>query len=620
MNDTDSFRLILDSYLDKKNGFVFGTNVAGAEYDGQVTNEGTSSFGSGYGAFNLNWDTSWEVATRVHDKGWSLEMAIPFRSLRFSSDEVQNWGINFQRNIRRNNETAYWAPLSRQHNLYRVSEAGLLKGVEVPALKNLRMTPYLLGKRSTGGAINSITDYEAGFDLKYSLTQALTLDVTYNTDFAQVEADALQVNLDRFSLFLPEQRPFFLENAGLFRVGVPSTTELFFSRRIGIGPGGVAIPIEAGARLSGKVNAATSVGLLHMRADAVAGVAPRNDFTVARVNHELSGRSTLGAIFVNRQGDGSILGSKSQDYNRTYGIDGRWGISNDLTLSGFVAMTDTPGWNGRDHALRVRLDYNSEEWTSRAQYHEVGDAFNPEVGFLRRRDYRHLELFTMRRIRPDNLFGLHEIRPHIAVRTHHNFDGYYESGYAHIDTHWEWKSGMEVHTGVNLVHEGVQVPFDIVPGKTVQVGDYRDEELALVFWTNQGAPLSFSITSKIGGFFGGDRVQAIPTVRYRIGEVFNAKLSWQHNNIDLPGPGGEFDIDLASLSMAYNFSPKTSLQLLLQYNRRNDLLATNLRFAWLTTADAGLYLVYNEVDDGRIPGKPRREIILKYSHMFDLLR
>jgi len=220
LDDSDSFQIFLDSFLDRQNGFVFGTNPAGIEYDAQVTREGSESFGSGGGGFNLNWDTTWAVKARISEIGWSAEMAIPFKSLRYGTGDVQSWGINFQRNIERNNETAYWASLPRQRRLYRASEAGTVEGIKVPPQKNLQFTPYLLGLASRGGEISG-TDYdnELGFDLKYSITPSLTLDATYNTDFAQVEADAFQVNLDRFSLFLPEQRPFFLENAGQFAVG-----------------------------------------------------------------------------------------------------------------------------------------------------------------------------------------------------------------------------------------------------------------------------------------------------------------------------------------------------------------------------------------------------------------
>ena len=621
LDNTDSFQIIIDSFGDKQNGFVFGTNPTGIEYDGQVTKGGTGAFGSGGGGFNLNWDTSWEVKTEVSDIGWSLEMAIPFRSLRYGAGELQTWGINIQRNIRGNNEIVYWAPLGIQHNLYRISDAGSIEGIRVPAQRNLKFVPYGLAKEIKGGNLPDESEEEFGFDIKYSITPSLTLDVTYNTDFAQVEVDEFQINLDRFNLFLPEQRPFFLENADQFSVGVPGSIELFFSRRIGIGPGGVPIPILGGVRLSGKIGNSTNVGFLQMRSEKVAGVSPENDFTVARVSQEFANRSSVGAIFINRKGDGSLMDDDDDDYNRTFGVDGRLGIGANGELSGFIAKSETPGLSGRDHAFRIRGDYNSEAWTSRVLYTEVGGDFNPEVGFLTRRDYRSLELFALRRYRPENWAGILELRPHIAYRTFRNFDGFHVTSFVHADNHWEWKSGLEIHTGVNFFHEGVQEPFEIVDGIEVPAGEYDDHEVALVLITDQSAPLSLRLTTRVGGIFGGDRVAYEPTIRYRIGKAFTSEISWNHNDIDL-GPGKEFKVDLARLRLTYSFSPKISIQALVQYNKRDDLLATNLRFAWLVSADTGLYIVYNEIDDNSVTGfsTPRKEFIVKYSHLFDLLR
>ena len=258
MNDADSFQIVLDTFSDRQNGFVFGTTPAGQEYDGQVINEGggRSLFGGGGGGgfsrgsgggFNLNWDGAWQVRTQISEVGWSAEFAIPFRTVRYPAREDQSWGVNFQRNIRRRNETAYWAPLPRQYNLYRVSMAGQLAGVNAPIgfTGNLQLTPYVVGEvvsRDAAPDQAQLALGDFGGDLKYSVTSGLTLDATYNTDFAQVEVDDQQINLDRFNLFFPEKRPFFLENAGAFtvsNVGPASgmnlgQTELFFSRRIGI--------------------------------------------------------------------------------------------------------------------------------------------------------------------------------------------------------------------------------------------------------------------------------------------------------------------------------------------------------------------------------------------------
>ena len=621
LNDTDSFRVIIDGVLDRQNGLIFGTNPAGMEYDAQVVKEGASgAFGGG--GFNLNWDASWSVKARISDIGWSAEMRIPFKTLRYGKGEKQVWGINFQRNIRRNNEIAYWAPLSRQRNLNRVSEAGTVEGIVPPSTRNLKFTPYGLAKGRRGGEIDgSETNTEFGFDAKYSITPSLTLDVTYNTDFAQVEADEQQVNLDRFNLFFPEKRPFFLENADQFSVGNNGEAELFFSRRIGIGDDGEIIPIDGGVRVSGKIGANTNVGFLYMASEAVEDIAPGNQFTVVRVNQELGKRSSIGAIFVERNGDGSHLVDEPDDKNRTYGLDGRLGIGENTMIYGWAAKTDTPGLDGDDHAYALKADYDSAKWFNSIGYSEVGDNFNPEVGFLTRKGYRKGSAMVLRRIRPDDLWGLLEIRPHVSYSGYWDFDDFQETGFLHMDVHWEWKNGYEFHTGYNVFTDGIKEPFDIIDGVTIQPGTYDESEAQFYFTTDQSAPLSFGLRTTIGGKFGGDRFLLTPSINYRINDKFSSSLSVNYNSYDLPVPGGDFSVTLSRLRLSYAFTPKILLQALMQYNDHDEVLATNLRFSWLRTANTGLYLVYNEFDE-RAPGAlpTGREIILKYSYMFDVFR
>ena len=621
LNDTDSFRVIIDGVLDRQNGLIFGTNPAGMEYDAQVVKEGAGgAFGGG--GYNLNWDASWSVKARISDIGWSAEMRIPFKTLRYSNGEKQVWGINFQRNIRRNNEIAYWAPLSRQRNLNRVSEAGTIEGIVTPASRNLKFTPYGLASARRGGELDGTeSDVEFGFDAKYSITPSLTLDLTYNTDFAQVEADEQQVNLDRFNLFFPEKRPFFLENADQFVVGNSHEAELFFSRRIGIGEDGEVIPIDGGVRVSGKIGANTNVGFLYMASEAVEDIAPGNQFTVARVNQELGKRSSIGAIFVERNGDGSHLVAEPDDKNRTYGLDGRLGIGENTMFYGWAAKTDTPGLGGDDHAYSLKAEYDSAKWFNSISYTEVGDSFNPEVGFLARDDYRKGSVLTLRRIRPDDLWGLLEIRPHASYTGYWDFDGFQETGFLHMDVHWEWKSGYEFHTGYNIFKDGIKEPFDIIDGVTIQPGTYDESEAQFYFTTDQSAPLSFGLRTTIGGKFGGDRFIFTPSINYRIGDKFSSSLSVNYNSFDLPVPGGDFSVTLSQLRLSYAFTPKILLQALMQYNDHDEVLATNLRFSWLRTANTGLYLVYNEFDE-RMAGAPPtgREVILKYSFMFDVFK
>ena len=635
LDDTDSFQIIIDTYLDKQNGFVFGTNPAGLEYDGQVTNEGQGSgrFGGGGvsrsgsqqqrgsgGGFNVNWDGVWQVGAEISEIGWTAEIAIPFRTLRYPSGDVQTWGLNFQRNIRSRNEQSYWAPLPRQFRLHRLSLAGELQGIEVPPQRNLKLTPYVLGealRRTDDTKTTALGDF--GADLKYSITPSVTLDLTYNTDFAQVEVDDQQVNLDRFNLFFPEKRAFFLENAGLFSVGQPGQLEVFFSRRIGIGESGGQIPILGGGRLSGKVGNNTNVGFLNIQTESVnATGTPSNNFTVARVRQDFQNRSNVGAMFVNRGGTGNLAGER--DYNRSYAVDGRWGIGQAGTVSGFAAQTDTPGLEGDTHAFNMAANYDSERYQLRGGFTEVGPNFNPEVGFYARRGYRRSDASVRTTFRPENPLGILEWFPHASHYTIWNFvTGQQETQYTHLDNGIEWRNGYQVSTGVNLTKEGVLEPFQIFPGVTVPVDTYDHAEAVIRFNTNRGAPLSFTFRATVGGLFGGDRVQMGPEVSMRVGETFNAQLSWSRNDIDLPG--GAFVTNLGSVRLNYSFTTRMFVQALVQYNDRADLWTSNIRFALLSDANTGLFIVYNDTHGlGAVrPTGAGRTLTIKYSQLFDVL-
>ncbi len=638
MTETDSFQIILDTYLDGQNGFVFGTNPAGIEYDGQVTNEGQGSgrFGGGGsgrpsnsrqqrgsgGGFNLNWDGAWQVVARVTDLGWTAEIAIPFRTLRYPRNEVQNWGVNFQRNIRVRNEQAYWSPLPRQYNINRISLAGELQDVEVPAQRNLQLTPYLLGESLYRTQDRrELNRGDLGVDLKYSVTPSMTLDLTYNTDFAQVEVDDQQINLDRFTLFFPEKRPFFLENAGLFSVGQSGAVDIFFSRRIGLADSGEQVPIIGGGRLSGKLGRNTNVGFLNMQTASVgaSGTTGQN-FTVARVRQDLPNRSNIGAMLVNRQATGSLGGNR--DYNRTYAFDGRWGIGDGGTVSGFAAATETPGLSGGDsHAYALNAQHQSEQVRLSLGYTEVAPDFNPEVGFLARQSYRRMNASVFTTLRPDDFMGVHEFRPHVNHNTVFDFEtGRQETQFTHIDNHIEWRNGYEIHTGMNLSREGVFEPFEIFPGIVIPPGTYDHKEAQIAGNTNLGAPVSATINTIIGGLFGGDRVTITPSIAARVGETFNATFEWSYNDLRLPS--GDFTTNLVRLRLSYSFTTRMFFQALVQYNDRADLWSSNLRFGLLSDANTGLFIVYNDIQGlgSEIPTGAGRTLTLKYSRLFDLLR
>lgn len=595
---SDSFTMVLDTFGTGLAGMVFGTNPVGAEYDGQVADEFA----------DWNWSTLWEVRARTHDKGWSAELAIPFQSLRYGTADVQSWRVNFARVLRRNNEIAYWSPVPRQFSMFRLSLAGRIDGIHVPPQRrNLEFTPYVLGRMNRGGNLNAVQhDDDFGFDVKYSITPSLTLDLTYNTDFAQVESDIQQVNLGRFSLFFPETRPFFLENAGSFNVGSQGT-QLFHSRRIGIAPDGQRLPIEGGVRVSGKVGAATNLGFLHMRAEA-ANAADSTGFTVARLSRDLSNRSSLGFIATDRRDAGSS--------RQTYGLDGSLGLGANGQVRALAAQTRTPGVDADDHAVSLFGAYNSTEWTLDASYAEVGAGFDPAVGFVGRRDFRSAGMFAMRTFVDEET--LREWRPLVAYQGFWDFDGYYESGNLHLESWWVWKSAADVWPAVNFTHEGVKHPFAI-GGVEVPAGDYETRNFEMGINSAPNKIWSGGAHMTAGGFYNGKRHAISPYVNYRKDETLSAWAGWDHNTIDLGGVEGSFTVNLARAGFAYSFTPKIVLRALIQYNDADDVFAANVRFSWLRSANAGLYVVYNEIDARHGLRKPGRELVLKYSHIFDVL-
>ena len=640
MNEADSFQLVLDTFSDQQNGFVFGTTPAGQEYDGQVINEGGSRGGGsrragrgGFsrgtaGGFNVNWDGAWQVRAAISEIGWSAEFAIPLRTIRYPVRAEQVWGVNFQRNIRRKNETVYWSPIPRQYNLYRVSMAGQLMGMETPIgmASNLQITPYVIGEavaRDAEPTRGPVASGDFGADLKYSVTSGLTLDGTYNTDFAQVEVDDQQLNLDRFNLFFPEKRPFFLENAGVFTVNNAGAagrdlgqTELFFSRRIGISDSGAQIPIRAGARLSGKVSDTVTVGVLNMQTEALDGISPASNFTVARMRRDLPNRSSIGGLFVNRQATGPQ--SLSTDHNRTYAVDGRLGIGENGIVQGFVGRTQTPGRTGRDHALNLSATYNSEVWRVVSGYQENGEDFNPEVGFVRRTGFRKYDAGIYHTSRPQGFLKFQELRPHASFNRFWNFSGAMETTYIHTHFDGELEDSSSVGLAYDVKQEQVENSF-MVSGIAIPAGRYDFSEIRPSIYYNESAPLSFGVSSTFGGFFGGDITTVEPRIRARYSETFNMSLSYSRNDIDLPL--GSTITNLTSVRAAYNMSPRVFVQSLLQHNDSDNLWSVNFRFGWLQDANTGLFVVYNEIEGiGHIvPSGAGRSLILKYSYLFDVL-
>ena len=632
--NTDSFWMVFDTFRDRQNGFVFGTNPSGLEFDAQVSQEGqgggfggggpgragsqTAQGGAG-GGLNRNWDGNWSVAVHRDETGWMAEFKIPFNTLRFNRSGNQVWGVNFARNIRRKNEQDYWSPVPRQWSLYRLTLAGELHGLEMQSPINFTVIPYVTGsiQRDFQSHPDGHTNYlgDGGVDVKYGLTPSLTLDLTYNTDFAQVEVDVQQVNLTRFNLFFPEKRSFFLENSGLFVVGTSRQVDLFFSRRIGIDPSGAIVPILGGARLTGKVGR-WNLGLLTMQTEEVGDCSaasqncttPENNFSVVRINREFGNRSNIGGLFINKET--TSAGVDQDNDNRTLALDGRLGIGESFLATGYVAKTSTfherdavGAFDGSDHAYSIRGTYQTRIDRIFLGYREVGENFNPEVGFLRRKAYRNLDTGVWRFIRPESIKWLREARPHLNYSVFHSLEGFKESENIHVDSHFEWQNGTFFSPAVNITLEGLQGPFEIFPGVVVPPGSYRNAEIAWRFNSNLSAPFSVQAGIDAGGFYTGNLRTYALTLNWRRGAQFTGSVGYTRNNADFPieGPnkefGGSFDTNLVSARINYSFTPRIFIQSLIQYNDASDNWSANIRFGWLNTAGTGLFVVYNETRD-----------------------
>ena len=626
LDNDDSFLFIVDTYNDQQNGFLFGTNSAGMEYDAQIDNEGVGNRtaqrqqGGVVGGTNLNWDASWIVKTQIGEYGWSAEFAIPLKSLRFSTGDNKIWGINFQRNISKTNEISYWAPLPLGFNfsIKRVSLAGKMNKVSLKKPGNLKLLPYALTQLTNFSDKKDLkTNIDGGADLKYSITPSLTLDLTYNTDFAQAEVDKQQVNLDRFNLFYPEKRAFFLENAGQFSVGSPGEIDLFFSRKIGISSNGSIVPIKGGGRLSGKVGN-TNIGLLSMITDASDQLnSKRNNYYVTRVNHNFNNsRSSIGAAFIGKTISKDL--NELNYNNNVFAVDGIWGIGKKAKISGFVSKSSTPGINNNNHAFKFSANYDWNSWNIYAQYSEVGDGFKPEVGYLERSSFKKPSFLIFKTIRVNDNSKLLEYRPHISGRYYYDFERNIVTTYTHIDTHWAWKSGFEVHTGYNIRKEWVSENFDI-SNLQIKTGEYNNSEFQFVLMTNKSKNLSFNSRSYFGTYFGGYKISNNVSLNFRSGDKFSTLISINANNIKIKGE--VLNAVISGLNLTYSFTPRMFLQSFIQYNNVSNLFSVNTRFGLLNDANTGLFIVFNILKDSDIIDEiNNQQITIKYTHSFDLLK
>ena len=640
--DSDSIQVLLDTFNDGQNAFVFGTNPFGIEYDGQVMNEGQVG-GSGFyrqaggGAtggqnqgFNANWDADWIVRAATTERGWEAEFAIPLKTLRYNPGNDRVWGVNIMRNIRRKNEQVFLSPVPRGYNLHRVSVAGKLGGLSLPARREMKLVPYVVGSVNDDKTLRTDTvdrTGDVGLDVKWGVRADLTLDLTVNTDFAQVEADEQQVNLTRFALFFPEKRPFFLENAQLFQFGQPQNIDLFFSRRIGLSSSGVPIDIVAGGRLSGKMGG-YNVGALNMQTREAVNdrtgetIAPSNNFSVLRLQREV-GRSNFGAMFVNRQGVGGL--APEDDYNRAYGFDLAWQATGNGKLFAFLARTDSPERKGgSDYAGRAYYQYATDWWSGAGGYAQVGERFNPEVGFLPRRAFRQVDTRFNLSYQPKRWPWIRRFSPHVNYTAYTDLNNTLESTRAHvhffeIQEQRGARFGYVIETSQDRPKQAFTVYQD-VSGRRVVIpaGQYSWVYGMFEGNTDPSAPLNLSVRQRIGRYYDGDYLAWQITLGMRSGARLLSEIGWDRDEIKLPG--GSFKNDLVPIKVSYSFTSLANLQGLIQYNRQSSSISSNIRLALLNRSGTGLFIVYNDRRDTSsftVDELLGRSFVVKYTRLFD---
>ena len=614
LRQNDSFSVLFDTFYDRRNGVAFLVNPIGGFADFAVTNEGI---------VNSDWNPVWDVRTSRFDGGWTVEMEIPFKSLRYRAGTNPVWGIQLRRIIRRKTEASYLTalPISAARGnsviagLWRVSQGATLVGLKLPENSlNLEIKPYGIG--GVTSALNKVPpqrnvgDIQLGIDAKYGITQNLTADFTYNTDFAQVEVDEQQINLTRFTLFFPEKREFFLEGRDNFEFaqggagGRTNAPRLFFSRRIGLQAGQV-IPILAGGRLTGKIGS-FDIGALNIQTnDEIVSGAASTNFTVLRIKRDILRRSSIGGLFTNRSV--SLHGNGS---NQVYGVDGRFAFYDNVNILGYLARTQTPGRNGRDMSHLTNFAYTGDRYGLDLSHLVVEDNFIPEVGFVRRDNIRHNSAAARFSPRTRSI----ELIRRIIVQGQFDYiqnaeTGILETKQTTLDFQTQFENSDRLSIALEQNYEYLASPFSIAPAVTIPVGGYNFSRLATSYSFGQQRPLSGSVTFATGTYWGGDGTSlSVTRGRFEVTPQFSVEPSTEINWINLPE--GEFVAVLSRSRFSYSFSPRMFLSGLLQYNSSSNTLITNFRLRWEYRPGSELFVVYTEDRDSN-PLMPDRNTELR---------
>ena len=587
----DNFLLFLDPFNNQTTGFSFGSNAYGAQWDGTMY-DGSK--------IDLNWDSKWISKVTRDDEKWIFEMAVPFKSIRYE-EGVKEWGINFSRLDLKSSEKSSWTPIPRQFPTASLAYSGTLVWDAPPPAPgtNFSIIPYVLGdvKRNIeiGGDVK--TNGKIGGDIKFSLTSSLNLDLTVNPDFSQVEVDRQVTNLDRFELFFPERRQFFLENGDLFANFGYATIRPFFSRRIGLN-----VPIQAGARISGNLNDNWRLGVMDMQTASIDETGqPGQNFAVMSLQRKIFSRSSIGMMFVNKQSvnypqeTDSITDIYSK-YNRNLGVEYNLASANNawngkaFFLKSFAPTDDDSGFTQGAH-----LEYTSRKWNWRLQEEWVSDDYSAEVGFVRRRGYRN---FTGK---VGHLF-FPKAGPILSHGPELNGIYFFNEEFKETDhtTYLAYKIDFRKRSSLMffLSDDYVELlsPFDPSGLRINNLATGTKHSWNAFGWDYLSKPQSlftYAFGGRLGGYYAdGNRTSITGEVGYRFQPFVSLKTNFNYNHIELPAPWNINDFWLIGAEADITFTNKLFFANLLQYNEQSNNFNINSRFQWRYSPASDLFIVY----------------------------
>jgi len=626
VDDDDYFEFVLDTYHDHRSAYYFITNPHGVKREAKMANEGRD--------YNPAWDGVWSCKAKITEEGWFIEIAIPWKTLRFDEEGSSAWGFNCARMIRRKNEHVYWQHIprefGRQAGIFRLSQAGSLHGIADAKMGgNLELMPYFLGGMENDSNTNFATDRmsDVGLDAEVALTANLALDLTLNTDFAQVEADQEQVNLTRFSLYYPEKREFFLEGAEVFAFGGGggspwhhggSDMDLFYSRQLGLVDGHEA-RILGGAKMVGKVGK-YQVGLMNILTDDVtyreedlSTTVNGANFTVVRFRRDILQRATIGMMLLNKE----VL--HSSYFNRSLGVDGHFPLSLYFTVSGYLAATFGPektedgqtiDRNKQNLAGKISLDYNSDLWRASLSHLDIGAQFNPEMGFIRRTDFRLSNASIEYAPRPKQSSVIRQFG--------YQLEGSYRSDHENrmLDNEIGASFSIEFQNssrfGINIQRQSEFIDYDweVREGFLIPKGTYTGFMYSLSGESDKSRAIAGGIDIDYGNYYSGHQMSiGLNSTITRIRQL-RTELEFRHNNIRLPD--GNFRTNTLGMRMFYFFSTDLYVKAYLQwnddkyYNAGRERIVSDILLRWIYKPACNLYVVYN---DARLVGPGNTEIV-----------